>query len=59
VVAIPTSLFVADAYDVKAGVTGDNIKTSDGANVISIVISPYKLVAIIDVDAFPPRIPNH
>ena len=30
----------ADEYDVKVGVTGDNIKTSEGANVISIVISP-------------------
>ena len=43
VVRIPTSLLVADAYDAKVGVTGDNIKTSDGANVISIVISDHIL----------------
>jgi hypothetical protein len=42
VVAIPVSLLVADAYDVNVGVVGDNIKTSEGANVISIVMSPIE-----------------
>lgn len=58
-VAIPVSLLVIDAYDINVGVVGDNINTSEGANVISMVISPYNEVSIIDVDAFPPRIPNH
>jgi hypothetical protein len=35
------------------------INTSDGANVISMVISPYNDVSMIDVDALPPKIPNH
>ena len=30
----------------------------EGANVISIVMSPYNEVYIIDVEALPPRIPN-
>ena len=42
-VAILTSLLVADAYVVNVGVVGDNINTSDGANVISIVISDHIL----------------
>jgi hypothetical protein len=37
-------------YDVKVGVTGDNIKTSDGANVISMVISPYNDVSMMVVE---------
>ena len=40
-VAKLSSLLVADAYDVKVGVVGDNINTSEGANVISIVISVH------------------
>ena len=44
---------------VKAPSGGDNSKTPAGANVNSITTSPYKLVSIIDVDALPPRIPNH
>ena len=36
-----TSLLVADAYEIKVGVVGDNINTSEGAKFISIVISPY------------------
>ena len=52
-VDILISVLATDVYDVK-GVVGDNIKTSDGANVISIVISPYKLVSMIAVDALGP-----
>ncbi len=59
VVANPTSLFVADAYVAKIGVVGNNINTYEGANVISIVISPYNDVSIIDVDTLPPKIPKH
>ena len=59
VVANPVSLLVADAYVVNVGVTGDNIKTSDAASVISMVISPYNDESIIDVDELPPKIPNH
>jgi hypothetical protein len=50
-VANPTSLFVADEYDVNVGVVGDNINISEGAKVICMVISPYKLVSIMLVDA--------
>ncbi len=57
--AIPVSLFVTDAYVAKVGVAGDNIKTSLGANVISMVISPYKLACITLVDVLPPKIPYH
>jgi hypothetical protein len=56
VVAIPVSLLVADAYVVNVGVVGDNINTSEGANVISMVMSPYNDVSMIDVDALPPKI---
>jgi hypothetical protein len=45
------------AYDVKAGVAGDNINTSEGAKVISIVISPYNAL-IYNGEALPPIIPN-
>ncbi len=58
-VAIPVSLLVIDAYDINVGVVGDNINTSEGANVISMVISPYNDVSVIVVDALPPKIPNH
>ncbi len=40
-VVIPTSLLVTAEYVAKAGVEGDNVNTSGGAKVISIVISPY------------------
>jgi hypothetical protein len=58
VVAIPISLLVADAYDVKVPTAGDNIKTSDGANVISMVISPYNDVSMMVVLALGPNRPN-
>ena len=40
VVAILSSLLVADAYVAKVGVTGDNINTSEGAKLIFMTISP-------------------
>jgi hypothetical protein len=58
-VANPTSLFVADEYDVKVGVVGDNFNTYKGANVNCMVIPPYKLVSTMNVDALPPRSPSH
>ena len=59
VVAKLISVFVALEYVANVPTGGDNIRTPCGANVISMVMSPYKLVSIIDVDAFPPRIPSH
>ena len=41
------------------GVVRDSINTSEGANLISIVISPYKDVSIKLVDELSPRTPNH
>ena len=51
---LDTELYVAN---VPTG--GDNIKTPADAKVILIVISPYTLVSKIEVEALPPRIPNH
>ncbi len=59
VVAILISLLVADAYVANVGVACDNSNTSEDANVNSRVISPCNEVSIIDVEALPPKIPNH
>jgi hypothetical protein len=53
------SVFLTVAYVVRVPTVGDNMRIPAGASVISIVISPYKLVSMMDVLAFPPNIPNH
>jgi hypothetical protein len=58
-VEMATKFLVAALYVFTVGVVGDNINTSEGAQVISIVISPYNEVSIIDVEALPLRKPSH